>query len=502
MKRLLTPLLALIGLELACFGVFSSRLGFYHDDWFFLEQALRGGGFWGVLKIYSHIGNFLARPVNIVHFALFYEAGGFNPAVYQLLLLALDVAQGFFFFIVIERLIEDRALALLAAALGMICPSRVVMHLWYSNSPQGAALACVFAGLAAHQLWLERRRGAWLWAGQGCYLLSMLNYESGTFLPLLLAAGLLVKARRAGAGWIESADRTLREMFPFALTLMAALAWQWIGVKTILHQSNQKSFTLSFHHVLKAFGAAFECVSNRVIHICWTGVPGALHELNPGYAFLALAAALAAAWLVPAKPSAKKTLLMALALAAAAFVGGYLPYALSGNYVPQIYGLMSRTNGGGAWVTGLLLACAIQALPGAAARRTLLAAAVAVFTLTDWHAASQWVSAWELEQDILAKAAPLAARLPRNSTVLLAHAPGYIGHAIVFDATWAFAPALRMAAKRDDLIGDVASAEMTYDKSGLIKDDAEGSRRYSYDNLYVFDYGLGTLSQVTGPPKP
>src|SRR5207249_2911403 len=117
----------------------------------------------------------------------------------------------------------------------------------------------------------------------------------------------------------------------------------------------------------------------------------------------------------------------------AGFLGAYAPYAASSDYTPQIYGVMSRTNGCGALIAGLLWACGLCALPRGTARRVVLGLVAGAFTWSNWFFASQWAESWTLQQDILKKAGVYAVRLPENATVLLGGAPSFVGQAIVFD---------------------------------------------------------------------
>lgn len=476
---------ALLLVELVSFGIFSSQIGFYHDDWSFLELASQGGDFWGIVKAFNDTQHFPTRPVEIIQFPLFLVLGKFNPLIYQILQLSLETAQGFLFYLLLNRMTGSRQLALAAAALALMCPNRSATHFWFSNSPQAVSLVLVLASLLAQLNWLESRKRLWLVLAQAAYLLSVLSYESTAFFPLMLAGGLFFRARSS-----------ILRLWPYAVSLVIVVLWQKIGVSFFLGISNPKSIGMSAEHFLKAFGAGFECVSNRIFHICWKSAPEALRQFGFKHAFLgsAFTVFLAAKLSKDAQPLSSHSFRTALGIAAAGFVGAYAPYALSSDYMPQIYGVMSRTNAGGAFVAGLFFATGIFALRRPLARRALFTLVIGAFTWTNWASAAQWAGAWSLQKDILAQAGPLAAKLPAQATVLLTGAPSFVGHAIAFDASWDFAPALRLTTKRQDLSGNVVSSRMSFEKDGIY-DKADGRRKlYSYGNLYLFDYAKGTMT--------
>jgi hypothetical protein len=398
-------------------------------------------------------------------FPAFVWPGGLSPLPYHLGLIALEAVKAWLFYLVLKRLTKAEALSLAAAALSLMVPHRAATHVWWANFPQAFAILMVLAALAAHLEWLSSRKLSWLLLGQAAYLSGMLAYESGAFLPLL-AFGALAAERR-------ELKTPVRDLLPFAVTLGLALLWQWGGVRWVIGFENPKSMGFSAGHALKVFAAAFECLTNRVAHVCWTTVAKPNVE---GLLVLAWAGVCALAlrfWPAEDKRVARRTVAGA---GLGAFVGAYLPYALSSSYMPQVFGVMGRTNAGGSLAFGIMAAGLIAALRDVSRQRLAAVLLTGAFTWANWSISLDWVGAWRLEQDILAKAGKHAVSLPPGSTIQL-DGPSFVGHAVGFDASWDFGPALRLTTGRGDLEGLVKGTEGT----------AKGP-------LYLFDYAADTLT--------
>lgn len=493
---------------LFAFGLFAPRLGFYHDDWVFLEIASRGRGFWGVVQALARTPGLWPRPVEIAQYALFYACGGLHPAPYHFLLVALAAVEGMLLFLLWKRLLGGHELALTAACLTILMPNRSVLHVWFASSPAVVAQVLILASLLCHMDWLAKGGWARLALSLTAYLLSVLCYESTAFMPFMLAAPVFLKARQTRGRLAPALADTAAALGPFVAALGAALFWQWLGSAALTHHANPKSqvLAISLSHIFKAYGAGFECLTNRLLHICWQSLGPAFSYLGLPLILLLCVFAVALAWLLTSEEassqatrSAPRAMPLALATAAGGFVAAYAPYALSGSYMPQIYGIMSRTNGNGAWVAGLLLALGLAVLRRRP-RRVILAAMLAAFTATQWVGDRQWLQAWEKQQDILSKVAPPAVALPPGSTVLLADAPHFVGYAVIFDAPYDFAAALRLATGRRDLDGKTRAADIQPEAPAATPIPGIRARRPAASrNLYIYSYGRNTLEPSGGP---
>ena len=451
------PFLLLFLAELAGFGIWAHRLGFYHDDWVFLEKCVRGAGFWGAVGDFAE-GGYWSRPLEILHFPLLHALGGLKPFPYHAALLALDLAQASLFFVLLKRLLDAPRLALLAACFFVLHPSRFATHVWMASSPQALALALVMASMVLYLKWMDSRSLRWLFLSQALYLGGFLSYESGAFLPFMLFGGLAARYHRAGLGWKRSLRDAAAAMIPFGLTLAAGLAWQIFGASA-LQGANPKTLAPSLTRGLKVFGAGFECLTNRALHVCWKLAPTAWLEASWGLRLAWGACTVVIAGWLGGRPAAEGVggaVRPALAAAAAGFFAAYLPYAVSADYSPQVFGLMSRTNAAGAFAGALALAAGLAAFADRVRlQRSVLLVLVGAFTWANWGQARQWTRSWEIQKDIMTRLAPKADRLPPGSMIFLC-APRETGTAPVFDAHFSVSGALRLSSGRLDLSGEPA----------------------------------------------
>lgn len=507
------------------FRLFILDTGLYHDDWILLEHTIDGGSWWGAVQVFAAKG-ILARPLQAFIYPLLYSLAGAAPASGQALLFVLDWLEAFLLYLLIARLTRSEKAALLAAGLCVLFPNRAVMHVWISNAFQPMAHVALLAGFLAHLNWMESGKKVWLAASLSCYLVSLLCYESAAFLPLMLAGAFWTRMRLDGTAPFPALKKSLAPLAPFILPLAAALWWQRQGVQLFFPDAGIKALSPSVYHFVKAYAAGVHCLTTGVLLAAARTLPEAWSQW-PWPLKLAWPAAAAALWIL-LRPSLKydgpdgRTALILLGAGAGAFVGSYAPFALSGTYTPQFFGLMSRTNGSGAWAGGLMLAAALTALSsraesgqrgssqkgigglgGRSAASALLALVLGVFTWTNWQFAREWANSWTLQRKIIAQAAPQAKNLPPSATVLLNGIPRYLGSAVVFDASWDFAYALRASLGRKDISGNVVSHRMSFEAEGAVERTAGQviwTRPYAA-GLYLYDYGRDTLVRLDGPPK-
>lgn len=493
------------------FRLFFLGTGLYHDDWVLLDHTLSGGSYWGAVEVFASKG-ILRRPLQPLVYPLLYFLAGAAPAAGQLLIFALEMLEGLLLYRLVSRLTGRPPLALLAAGLAMLFPNRAVMHVWVSNAFQPLAHIGLLASLLAHLNWIESRRVLWLAASLTSYLLSLLCYESTAFLPLILSGALWARKRLAGEPFFDALRQSLASITPYLAPLALALWWQHRGMLLVYPAGGIKQLSPSLLHFAKAYAAGFHCLTTGVLHAAARTLPAVWREF-PWFLKLALLAAVPALWipfrraLQGAPPAAKLPLLGA---AAGCYLGAYAPFALSGTYTPQFSGLMSRTNGAGAWAGGMLLAASLASLMrrqeegrGHPAAQVLLAALLCLFTWTNWQFSREWAGSWDLQRDIIMRAAPQARNLPASATVLLAGAPRHRGSAVVFDASWDFPYALRFATKRDDLTGNVVSKRMSFEQDGAV--ERSGGNviwTHPYVNLYLYHYSSDSLVRLDGPREP
>lgn len=474
----LRPLLILGLLQAVSFAVFIPYVGFYGDDWQWLEFAARAPGFLARFQFFA--GEFpLARISQVLYFPLAFQIAGFHAWPYQLILALVNLGESMLLFVLLRALLGSSSLALLSASLSLLYPGRIPVHIWANDTPQPVAQLFLLGSLVLHERWTRTRRLSNLAAGQLLYLGSVLWYESTIFMPLLLAIGLLIRYRSQGETLPRAARRAALEMSIYVVPLALAMWWQWFGAAWLFHtRSNAKSTVLhpSVGNFLLVYKAALKCMSIKAFAICFRAFRR-LAEPSlwrwffdfftwPWLVLYAIFVPVATRLVHDAcrdEPE-ERAWTMAAGLAAGGFIASYLPFAVSSGYAPPVYGLDSRVNGTGAWIFGLLWGAVLLRLTcrRPRARAAAIALLIGVSTWTNWTAAGDWVAASELQGKVLAHFAKKAAEWPAGSNMRIRGIPrklGDVGEGPVFNDHWSFGPALRLAAGRTDFNADLIFPE-------------------------------------------
>lgn len=486
---MISPYLFLIGLELLNFAPFAGRVGFYHDDWSNLERCLSSGGLWNNMRQYA--GLVADRPLEILHYPLLYAWGGFEPLRYQLAYLLFETAAACLLYSLLVRLLDSRRLALTAAALYVAYPNHAITHHWLGSSAQTVALLLLFASLLKHLDWLDTQKPGPLAASLGLFCAALLEYEIVAFMPLMLAA------RRP---W-------RRSLAPFALPLVLVFLWRRFGVPFLAAGTTQRAVALSWTHAWDTYAAGLNSLTLALPRAYWDAAKSAGGGMLPIVLCATVVPALL--WLgltrVGGSPSSSRAGVWTSA--AGAFVGGFLPYALSVAYTPTAQGIMARTS-----VAGSLAGALFFAWPLARAGWWPLVAVLSCFTLSNWQQSLQWARSWEVQREILGQISPKIMGLPQGSTVLVAGFPRFIGPegrgSLVFDAHWDIGSALRITTGRFDLHANVVSERLRFHESEAVESFAgRVLRRYPYQNLYLYGhdrnalYKLGRGAPLSGAPR-
>lgn len=498
---------AIVLAELGCFAPFLPGMGFYVDDWTIVEWGSRGGGgFLGAVRAMAETGWFWARPMMLLEFPFFYAVGGSEPLGYHAALLLLQAAASLAFFALLKRLLGSLELAAAAACLATLYPIQAASHHWLGAGPQLFAVILACASLWLHLSWLESRRPAALAAGLVCYAASVLSYESCAFLPLMPAGAIVARRVSAGGRWTEGARDAVAGLWPYAAAFLAVQAWQWWLVELVTGARNTKTVTLSPLHAVLSYRAAFEGMTYKALRMCARSAPLVSPDVGRGYWLYWWALVVAVTALLPrAAPPGRRVLLTALGAGLGAFAGAVLPYALSGGYMPNIYGIASRTSAGLALAAGLLLATGLAALRGRRAA-WLTALFVGAFVWTNAQTASAWIKSYRLQRAVLKVAAPKAGGLPRGATLLLAGVPSHINQRVndvpVFNAGFDITSALRLMTGRKDLKARMTD-NLVFEPEGY--SEVPGGTvvaRFTYDNTWLLWYGRGRFDRLKAPPRP
>ncbi|MEK7859620.1 MAG: hypothetical protein AAB320_10830 [Elusimicrobiota bacterium] len=521
------PIVVIIALEVISFGIFSSRLGFYHDDWVLLEDLGKHPGLWNTVLAVAR-SNYGARPASIPIFALLHHLAGEKPLLYHLALPAFDAAGGVLFYIFLKKVLKNEAFALLAACLALIYPVHAATHHWVTNIAQPAAQALILLSMVLHWGWLETGKRAGLAASMTAYLAGALCYEAGVLLPLMSGAAVLANARVAGRTLRASAREALGSLAPFGVVLLIVLFWAKKGMQLVMGYENPKTLALSVPLMLKVMGDGLDCLTLGMLRVCADASAWSLKESTPaGLILWAVFTIAVARFLMAAEPAVAPTrktalkhreaaahgsLVVILWMGVLGFLAAYVPYALGG-YGVKILGLAGRVNGGAGLSAGLLLAAAIlevsrrisapMGLKGSGSvQGALLAMTVGVFTATNWTMARHWGDAWKAQMEGVERISRRTAELPGSATLLvLWNQPSFYGADMFFlDEPWGFDSALKLKTGRKGMTINLQTPWMTGERAGVIERFGSTVRRsYSYEDLYQYDMATDKLIKLVPP---
>ncbi|MFC1679227.1 hypothetical protein ACFL2T_03340 [Elusimicrobiota bacterium] len=511
-RRIVLAFLAIGVVELVSFGICVRELGFYHDDWVWLEILRLHPGYWAGWRAMLEAG-WGVRPVAALPFPAIFACAGSNPLPYHALLLLVNVAAGFLCYLWLARLTGSHGLALLASCLWISYPVHPATHYWFTNIHQPAAQAMCFGSFLLHLSWLRTRQRRWAVAASLLYLAAFLCYEAVAFLPLAAWFGLLARLWASGKPLPSAALQSGRFLLPYAPAFAAGFAWQWVGV-SLFYPSNPKHMAFSLKWPLVVYASGLESITLSAARL----IRNTLFELLETFddaklLLLGLFTAVVTGLLRLREREDKRGAaapLIALAVAGGNYLAAYAPFALSGEYEPQVVGVMSRTNYSGALSGALLLAAGLATLSRhepallakAGIRRVIplhaivLASILAAFTWTNWFVALRWAGAWRQQRDILERIVPKAPLLPRNASLILLNAPTHHYGTEVFYEDWGFAAALTLKTGRRDLSGIVFTRWMRPEAQGVVERRGGRTRVLPYDGLYQYDAATDRLTKV------
>lgn len=459
---------ALIALQLVCSVHFIPQLGFYHDDWDFLD---RFNGPSGVLQLTRDLFmTYAPRPPLSFIFSCLISTGGEEAAVYQTILAAMSAFEAILLYNLCRRLALSRPAAFIAAAAAIVYPGRNGNRLWFSNSPQNVALILMLGSLIFHLDWLRTRRPWRLVAGQALALVGGLTYESLLFMPLMAVLPRAMARRHGPERLAEALRRTALEFSPYLATILLILLWKTVGLRAI-GVPNPKEAAPSLVWTMTVYREAVYCLFIWPFRAAAGALRAAFRQSSPTEWALAVAGTASLAFGSRGRWASSRSRAAVLWAAGGALLAAYFPYALSGAYCPVPMGVMSRVNGAGAWAFGLIIAALLSLLPW---RRSATAAVLLPLVIVNWDVSRQWVNSWEAQKAILSRAVRHTGEFAENARVALIDAPlvtpGGVG---VFTSSWDFNGALHVVLGRRDLEGTVLRppTQQMLDQFALTKTD-------------------------------
>jgi hypothetical protein len=505
-RRGAPALMILCAVVAAAFGPKLTSLGFYNDDWGWLPHIVDPGSrtILGLAQAFwrSETGGFAARPAGLVYFPFLFRFFGLHCALYQTLYLGIDVAVAWNFYRLLVEEGAPRSQALLAGVFSALYPNHDATHHWMTDSAAPFALAGVLWAVRAFRG--ARRDGSCVrqCAAGVIYVFSALLYESSALLALLPAVlefrDLLFRDR---AVFVAARESILKNAAPISL-LAGVVVFQRIIVPEFLGLEAHP-MSLNPAHAAHVFQAGFECTFfNRLVDLMFRSSRYAVRSFGiVEWIIFACSALALAAWELSSRKLSESPGGLLPVLAITLFVLGYAPYVFDAKYTPSIFDPTNRVNmtsslGGAAWwawLAGRLGCSARQRVRRAGAVGTCLL--LSGFLLADQVSGVQWAGAAETQRSIMSDIVPRLRPIPGPAAVLLFGAPDRVGSGSVFESTYDFNGALRLHSGRNDLLGEIGSGRIRFEKKEAVL-NWYGSRPFSYERLYAYDASRRLLIRI------
>ena len=485
-------------------------LGFYSDDWPFLGgmAASREPTIWSSFQA-LYRDDLRMRPVQALTLATLFRLFGFEPLGYHLVNTALLGAGAALCYLVIRELGVAREIAFAVALIFSLLPHYSTDRFWLAAIQITLSMALYWLSLYAD---LRATRGAaqhWRWRilALAAMAASVLAYE--VFLPLFLVNVVLiaVHGRRAACGQRRTVPAVARLPMLLATTavvLLPVLLWK------VQAASRFEGLTI------EQKAASFQWLMTGAVAVSYgdygIGLPlvvGRILRRYPSAAVSATALAVTALvftymWRMPQTASERRRSAMTAAMLLGAgfmvFVLGYAVFFFTQNAQYSTTGISNRVAIAAAlgvalgWVGGIVALC--TAIARERLRHVAFAASVAtaagVGVLIVGTIGSFWVTAYREEQRVLRDIRSAFPHLPPETTLILDGVCPYVGPAIVFDASWDLAGALRIIYGDYTLRADVVTRNLRVEEAGLKASLYDGRlvTEYPYRGLLLYHAGL------------
>lgn len=494
MNRLRPWLPALVlglGTVLAYGGPLLLRLGFYHDDWWFLSVMRFGApGFVGrVSALLADGGTLYLRPFDAPLWSVLYGLFGLTPWGWQAvtLLTALAAALG------AERLLRaygaSPRVAVLGALTALAYPTKDSALFWPLADVVPASFACFLWATVLHVEWVrDGRKGSLAGAG-GLLLLSLGLYDQSFF----QFGAWALPPRQEGP---EARRRTFQGLATAVAVTAAFSLYKFVLVPRVFGVAFNKTLVLSLKNAIVVSVRALEtAVGWRMLQGCLTAASEAfLHHPVTAVAAVALPWAVLrfADGGITAVPGRARRLAQ---FGAALFVLGYLPIMVS-DYRPTPFTHMNRINYAPTW--GLVLAAAALALDGARRERWERAGAAfgSLFLAAHVGFAAYWAESWVIQERVRRTVVERLADWPAGTTLLFRQPALLVGgHAPTFLASWDATGAVKL------WTGDqTRTADSLRPGVRLVPEGVSISQRvYSFDQVRILDVMGGAIVAVPRP---
>jgi hypothetical protein len=501
---------------------YTTRLGFYSDDWAFLgmyatapDQSFAG------LYDAAHSSQTAMRPGQLVLFTALYRVFGLDPVGYHLTSAGLLVCNAILVYAVLRIFSAPRLIAVSVAVIYAVLPNYSTVRYWYAAFMITLSMAaCLGSIYAEMKVVAARPRTGALWKTLAllALIVSVLSYEVA--MPLLLAAPVLIAWRvwRHGrtASWRRKVSVT--SLLALNVVLLAGLtAFKvrttdrlgadhgvvaqigYIGRRAVRFDLESGAYGLNAVNAVRThfieYGVKLPAATIRVAR---TAPPGVLVLA----AFFAFSVFFYVNHVLRAEQWPALRHWTALMLAGIAVFGlGYAIFLTNDNVQFTTAGIANRTAIAAALGVAMCMAGGLGIVTAALhgrARLRAYAALVAVVAGSGFLIVNEigrhWIDAYMAERATLAGIRARFPILPSGSTLVLDGVCPYSGPAIVFESHWDLAGALRVMYGDRTLTANVVSPRMRVERDALVFMLYGRPTRYPYSpRLHVYDARSGDV---------
>jgi len=485
-------------------------LGFYSDDWAFLADMTgsREPTIWSTFAT-LYRDDMRMRPVQVLVLAVLFRLFKLDPLGYHVVNTALLGVGAVLCYLVCRQLGIGRHIALAIALVFGVLPHYSTDRFWVATIQVTLSMTLYLLSFHADlRATRSTSTDSWGWRGLAlaAMITSVLAYE--VFLPFFLLNTVLaaVQARRAarvGGRLVPTAVRLPVLLATTALVLLPVLLWKLHAAAPRLASQTIGQKVASFGRLMK--GAVGVSYGEYGIRLPLVVVRILRHYPSVTVSATALAAAsivFVYVWCVTREAGNQgRSAAAAVALVGAGFgifFLGYVVFFYTQNADYSTTGISNRVAIAAAlgialgWVGGIvaIVAPITRQRLRAAAFAGGVAAAAGVCVLIVDTIGIFWVEAYRQEQHVLHEIRSAFPHLPPETTLILDGVCPYVGPAIVFDASWDLAGALRIMYGEDTIRADIVTPNLRMEETGL-KVPAYGVvTEYPYRRLLLYHAGL------------
>jgi hypothetical protein len=485
-------------------------LGFYGDDWAFLADmtSSREPTIWSAFAA-LYRDDMRMRPVQILVLAVLFRLFKLDPLGYHVVNTALLGVGAVLCYLVCRELGIGRHIALAIALVFGVLPHYSTDRFWVATIQVTLSMTLYLLSFHADlRATRSTSTASWGWRGLAlaAMITSVLAYE--VFLPFFLLNAVLaaVQARRAVRGGerpVPTAVRLPVLLATTALVLLPVLLWKLQAAAPRLASQTIGQKVASFDQLMK--GAVAVSYGEYGIRLPLVVVQILRHYPSVTVSATALAAAsivFVYVWCVTREAGNEgRSAAAAVALVGAGFgifFLGYVVFFYTQNADYSTTGISNRVAIAAAlgialgWVGGIvaIVAPITRQRLRAAAFAGGVAAAAGVCVLIVDTIGIFWVEAYRQEQHVLHEIRSAFPHLPPQTTLILDGVCPYVGPAIVFDASWDLAGALRIMYGDDTIRADIVTPNLRMEETGLKVPAYDVVTEYPYRRLLLYHAGF------------